>query len=76
MAPDHPDVKNVIKTFTKTAQSPNFNFIGNVTFGHDITLKQLKEAYHVVLLVSILEAFFIIESILFAVKDWTFDRGQ
>ncbi|KAJ9586378.1 hypothetical protein L9F63_019959, partial [Diploptera punctata] len=50
VAPDHPEVKNVINTFTKTANSPQFRFLGNVTLGKDISLKELRNAYHAVLL--------------------------
>lgn len=50
VAPDHPDVKIVINTFTKTAENPNFRFIGNLTLGKDVTLQQLRENYDVVLL--------------------------
>ncbi|KAJ8962053.1 hypothetical protein NQ314_005836 [Rhamnusium bicolor] len=50
VAPDHPDVKNVIHTFTKTAQNPNVRFLGNINLGSNVTLEQLKNAYHVVLL--------------------------
>ncbi|PSN55681.1 NADPH:adrenodoxin oxidoreductase [Blattella germanica] len=50
VAPDHPEVKNVINTFTKTASSPQFRFIGNVTLGRDVSLQELRDAYHAVLL--------------------------
>ncbi|XP_067632138.1 NADPH:adrenodoxin oxidoreductase, mitochondrial [Eurosta solidaginis] len=50
VAPDHPEVKNVINTFTKTAQHQNFKFFGNVTLGKDISLQDLRERYHAVLL--------------------------
>ncbi|KAK5650849.1 hypothetical protein RI129_001878 [Pyrocoelia pectoralis] len=50
VAPDHPEVKNVINTFTKTAQNPNVRFIGNVSLGSDISLRQLEEAYNCILL--------------------------
>lgn len=50
VAPDHPEVKNVIHTFHKTAQNPNVNFFGNVDVGKDVTIKQLREAYHAVIL--------------------------
>lgn len=53
VAPDHPEVKNVINTFTKTAENPRVKFLGNINLGTDISLDQLKEAYHIVLLVSI-----------------------
>lgn len=51
VAPDHPEVKNVINTFTKTASNENIRFVGNVTLGSDITLAQLKHSYHAVVLV-------------------------
>ncbi|CAD7076894.1 unnamed protein product [Hermetia illucens] len=50
VAPDHPEVKNVINTFTKTAEHPKFNFFGNLSLGSDVTLKELRERYHAVLL--------------------------
>lgn len=51
VAPDHPEVKNVIHTFTKTAQNPRVNFFGNVKLGKDISMKQLLYSYHAVVLV-------------------------
>lgn len=53
MAPDHPEVKNVINTFTKTAEHPNVNFFGNIELGKDVSLDELRKFYHVVLLVSL-----------------------
>ena len=50
VAPDHPEVKNVIHTFEKTAANARFQFIGNVNVGTDVTVKQLQEIYHAVLL--------------------------
>lgn len=38
VAPDHPEVKNVINTFSKTARLPNVNFMGNLALGVDYTL--------------------------------------
>lgn len=57
VAPDHPEVKNVIHTFEKTASNPRFRFIGNVNIGKDITIKELQEIYHVVVLVCIINLF-------------------
>lgn len=51
VAPDHPDVKNVINTFTTIAKSGKLQFIGNVNVGQDITLHDLRNAYDVVVLV-------------------------
>lgn len=50
VAPDHPEVKNVINTFTKTAENPNFRFFGNLTLGRDVSLEQLRQLYDVVVL--------------------------
>ena len=50
VAPDHPEVKNCITTFSKTALSSNVNFIGNTALGRDDSLDQLMSNYHAVLL--------------------------
>ncbi|KAH8280436.1 hypothetical protein KR018_007318 [Drosophila ironensis] len=50
VAPDHPEVKNVINTFTKTAEHPRLRYFGNVSLGEDISLKELRQRYHAVLL--------------------------
>lgn len=50
VAPDHPEVKNVINQFTKVAQQDNVNFYGNITLGKDVTLPQLRQNYDAVLL--------------------------
>ena len=50
VAPDHPEVKNVINTFSKTARLPNVNFMGNLALGVDYTLSDLRDRYHAVLL--------------------------
>lgn len=50
VAPDHPEVKNVINTFHKTATNPRVQFLGNVNVGTDITVDQLCDFYHAVLL--------------------------
>uniref|UniRef100_A0AAY4A3M4 NADPH:adrenodoxin oxidoreductase, mitochondrial n=1 Tax=Denticeps clupeoides TaxID=299321 RepID=A0AAY4A3M4_9TELE len=50
VAPDHPEVKNVINTFTQTAQHKRCHFLGNVHVGKDITIQELMQAYHAVVL--------------------------
>ncbi|XP_026523033.1 NADPH:adrenodoxin oxidoreductase, mitochondrial [Notechis scutatus] len=50
VAPDHPEVKNVINTFTQAAHSDRCSFAGNVTVGRDVTVEELQEAYHAVVL--------------------------
>ncbi len=46
VAPDHQKIKNVIKTYEKTASNPTFRFYGNVDFGTQITLTDLQQHYH------------------------------
>ncbi|XP_034264598.1 NADPH:adrenodoxin oxidoreductase, mitochondrial [Pantherophis guttatus] len=50
VAPDHPEVKNVINTFIQTAHSDRCSFSGNVTVGKDVTVEELQAAYHAVVL--------------------------
>uniref|UniRef100_K7FK23 NADPH:adrenodoxin oxidoreductase, mitochondrial n=1 Tax=Pelodiscus sinensis TaxID=13735 RepID=K7FK23_PELSI len=50
VAPDHPEVKNVINTFTQTARSDRCSFYGNVTIGKDVMVEELEQAYHAVVL--------------------------
>lgn len=51
VAPDHPEVKNVINTFTKTAEHPNVRFLGNIALGRDFGVNDLRDRYHAVILV-------------------------
>ena len=50
VAPDHPEVKNVINTFTKIAEHKDVRFIGNIHVGQAIRLEELKQFYHIVVL--------------------------
>lgn len=50
VAPDHQDVKNVIKSFTAVANSERVNFYGNVNLGQGPLLDDLIKAYHAVVL--------------------------
>lgn len=50
VAPDHPEVKNVINTFTKTGSHSNFRFVGNVNLGIDVLFRDLQNAYHGIIL--------------------------
>ncbi|XP_063608887.1 NADPH:adrenodoxin oxidoreductase, mitochondrial-like [Penaeus indicus] len=50
VAPDHPEVKNCINTFTQTASKKRVTFLGNVDIGSDVTFSQLRQAYHAVIL--------------------------
>lgn len=50
VAPDHQKIKTVSKVFEKIAKTQNFRFFGNVEIGKDISLKELKDKYDVVIL--------------------------
>mmetsp|Transcript_4264 Transcript_4264/g.7708 ORF Transcript_4264/g.7708 Transcript_4264/m.7708 type:complete len:488 (+) Transcript_4264:1-1464(+) len=51
VAPDHPEVKNVINDFTTVAQMPNFRFFGNVEVGSgSVSLSALRSMYDAVVL--------------------------
>ncbi|CBX99075.1 hypothetical protein LEMA_P083140.1 [Plenodomus lingam JN3] len=49
VAPDHPEVKNCQDTFEEVAQSPRFNYIGNVRVGPDVELTQMRPHYDAML---------------------------
>ncbi|MEZ5366167.1 MAG: FAD-dependent oxidoreductase [Bryobacterales bacterium] len=46
VAPDHPKIKAVTALYNKLAQRPEMRFFGNVEFGKDITLDELRGFYH------------------------------
>jgi ferredoxin--NADP+ reductase len=46
VAPDHLKIKQVTKVFDGIAANPRFRFFGNVEFGKDVMLAELKEYYH------------------------------
>lgn len=49
VAPDHLKIKQVTKVFDGIAANPRFRFFGNVEFGKDVTLAELKDHYHQIL---------------------------
>jgi len=46
VAPDHPKLKLPALAFARTAALPGFRFIGGVTVGRDMSVGELREAYH------------------------------
>lgn len=50
VAPDHPKLKQISLVFEKIAQTPGFAFIGNVALGRDLSVDQLRETHHVIIL--------------------------
>ena len=45
VAPDHQNIKAIIKGYEKIAANPRFRFFGNVQFGRDIQLEDLQAHY-------------------------------
>jgi ferredoxin--NADP+ reductase len=46
VAPDHPKLKEAIPVYDRIARSPDFCFLGNVVVGRDVTVEELRAAYH------------------------------
>ncbi|MBY0442579.1 MAG: FAD-dependent oxidoreductase [Mycobacteriaceae bacterium] len=49
VAPDHPKIKSISKTFEKTAEDPRFRFFGNLVVGEDVSTAELAERYDAVI---------------------------
>ena len=50
VAPDHPLIKKSIEKFAVMAEPEAFNYFGNVSVGKDITVDELKENHHAVII--------------------------
>lgn len=48
VAPDHPSIKRLAKSFNTTRDRPNVRLRGGVEYGQDIDLTQLRTHYHAV----------------------------
>ena len=46
VAPDHPKIKAVTALYHKLALKPGMRFFGNVEFGKDVTLDEMRGLYH------------------------------
>jgi len=49
VAPDHQKIKSVTRVYDRLAGHPRFRFFGNVEFGRDVTLDDLRRHYHAVI---------------------------
>lgn len=49
VAPDHPRIKGIIRALYEVLDRGDIRFFGNVEYGKDITLEELKEYYHAVI---------------------------
>ena len=52
VAPDHPKIKTVSKVFEKIAKESGFRLFANVELGKDISLKDLRDQYDIVVLAT------------------------
>jgi len=50
VAPDHPKLKQPTLVYDRIASMPGFGFYGNVTCGVDVSVAELRHAYHAVIL--------------------------
>ena len=50
VAPDHAKIKSVTRAFEATCRDPRVRFFGNVDVGHEVTLDELRERAHAVVL--------------------------
>ena len=49
VAPDHQKIKSVTRLYDRTCRDDRVRFLGNVEFGGDLTLADLKRHYHAVI---------------------------
>ena len=50
VAPDHPKLKQAIKVYARLAEAEQFNYLGNVAAGADISVDELRATHHAVIL--------------------------
>jgi ferredoxin--NADP+ reductase len=50
VAPDHAKLKQVIDVYARIAEMPGYEYYGNVRVGHDVSIDELREAFHAVIL--------------------------
>ncbi|MBM6620176.1 FAD-dependent oxidoreductase [Micrococcaceae bacterium RIT802] len=49
VAPDHPRIKGIVKALHKVLDRGDIRFLGNVTYGRDITLRDIRDMYDAVI---------------------------
>jgi ferredoxin--NADP+ reductase len=50
VAPDHPRIKEIVKALQRVLARPEVRFLGNVEFGVDVKLEDLREFYDAVII--------------------------
>lgn len=46
VAPDHQKIKSVTRLYDRTLADPRIRFLGNVEFGRDLTIEDVRKHYH------------------------------
>lgn len=46
VAPDHQKIKSVTRLYDRTLSDPRIRFLGNVEFGRDLTVEDVRKHYH------------------------------
>ena len=49
VAPDHPRIKGIVNSLHEMLAEGSIRFFGNVTFGRDLTIEDVREHYHAVI---------------------------
>ena len=49
VAPDHPRIKGIVNSLHEMLDSGNIRFFGNVEFGRDLTIEDIRKHYHAVI---------------------------
>ncbi|MDO5744486.1 MAG: FAD-dependent oxidoreductase [Micrococcaceae bacterium] len=49
VAPDHPRIKGIVKALHKVLDRGDIRFLGNVTYGRDLTLSDIRDMYDAVI---------------------------
>ena len=52
VAPDHPRIKEIIKALHRVLAKPEVRFLGNIDFGTDVKLEDLREFYDAVIVAT------------------------
>jgi ferredoxin--NADP+ reductase len=52
VAPDHPRIKQVVHALHRVLDQPGLRLFGNVSYGRDITLDDLRRHYHAVIIAT------------------------
>lgn len=52
VAPDHAKIKNVTRSYAKTAAHEDFSYYGNIKIGRDLTVAKLQQHYDAIIIAS------------------------